>query len=248
MYCYIQRPKPCSRPPLTHASAGDSWTLTGKSGSVFCGITAPFSWVLVHARFCLCHPRDYFPDLCKFWQLYGGVNDNLLHEGLCHTQVCCTQSPCPCSSPLLTRTSTGGSNTAQIQFCFNLCGGMGQQWTATGTGALGAGNIGMALALLDRSPLTSPQSWQNLHRPGKLTLGGHTQYLACTRTQEKGAVTPQETDPDLPRSVQESKAEAWVEVTCCRVGARECSSACMGSFEGHPRYLHYLHHSLAPDK
>ena len=33
----------------------------------------------------------------------------------------------------------------------------------------------------------------------------------CTRTQEKGAVTPQETDPDLPRSVQESPAEAWVD-------------------------------------
>ena len=32
----------------------------------------------------------------------------------------------------------------------------------------------------------------------------------CTRTQEKGAVTPQETDPDLPVSVQESPAEAWV--------------------------------------
>ena len=27
-------PWPCSRPPLTHASAGNSWTLTGKSGSV----------------------------------------------------------------------------------------------------------------------------------------------------------------------------------------------------------------------
>ena len=33
---------------------------------------------------------------CKFWWLYGGVNGNLLQEGLCHTQVCCTQSPCPC--------------------------------------------------------------------------------------------------------------------------------------------------------
>ena len=37
-----------------------------------------------------------------------------------------------------------------------------------------------------------------------------TNNLVCTRTQEKGAVTPQETDPDLPRSVQESPAEAWV--------------------------------------
>ena len=28
--------------------------------------------------------------------------------------------------------------------------------------------------------------------------------------QEKGAVTPQETDPDLPGSVQESLVEMWV--------------------------------------
>ena len=33
------------------------------------------------------------PVLCKFWQLYGAVNGNLLQEGLCHTQVCCTPSP-----------------------------------------------------------------------------------------------------------------------------------------------------------
>ena len=31
------------------------------------------------------------PVLCKFWQLYGGVNGDLLQEGLCHPQVCCTQ-------------------------------------------------------------------------------------------------------------------------------------------------------------
>ena len=31
-----------------------------------------------------------------------------------------------------------------------------------------------------------------------------------TRSQEKGAVTPQETDPDLPMSVQESLAVVWV--------------------------------------
>ena len=71
-----------------HASAGHYWTLMGKSGSVSCG-------VLVHTRFCLCPPRVCFQVLCKFWQLYGGVNGDLLQEGLCHTQVYCTQSPCP---------------------------------------------------------------------------------------------------------------------------------------------------------
>ena len=40
-------------------------------------------------------------------------------------------------------------------------------------------------------------------RLGKQTLGGHKQNLVCTRTQEKGAVTLQETDPDLPVNVRD---------------------------------------------
>ena len=60
-HCCTQCPWPCSRPPPTHASARESWTLTGKSGSVSCGVTAPFSWVLVCTMFCLCPPRVCFP-------------------------------------------------------------------------------------------------------------------------------------------------------------------------------------------
>ena len=65
-HCCTQCPQSCSRPPLTHASARDSWTHTGKSGSVSCGIIAPFSWVLVHTRFCLCLQEFVSPVLCKF--------------------------------------------------------------------------------------------------------------------------------------------------------------------------------------
>ena len=46
-------------------------------------------------RFCLCPLRVYFPVLCKFWKLYGGVNGGLFQEGLFHTQVCCTRTPVP---------------------------------------------------------------------------------------------------------------------------------------------------------
>ena len=68
------------------------------------------------------------PVLCKFWRFDGGVNGDLLQEGSCHTQVCCTQSPCPCSRPLLTRTSTGDTQT---QFWLSLCGVAGF-WCAQG--------------------------------------------------------------------------------------------------------------------
>ena len=55
------------RPLLSHASSRESWTLTGKPGSVSCGITAPFSWVLVCTRVCLCLLRVCFPVLWKFY-------------------------------------------------------------------------------------------------------------------------------------------------------------------------------------
>ena len=40
-HCCTLCPQPCSRPPPAHASARDSWTLTGKSGSVSCGVLGP---------------------------------------------------------------------------------------------------------------------------------------------------------------------------------------------------------------
>ena len=102
-------------------AAGHHWptppgSCTGKSGSVS-WVTAPFSWVLVHTRFCLCPSRVCFPVLCKFRWLCGTDNGDLFQEGLCHTQACCTQSPCPCNSPLLTRPSSGDTQT---QFCLTL--------------------------------------------------------------------------------------------------------------------------------
>ena len=56
-----QCPQPWTRPPMTHASAEDSRTLTGKSGSVSCGGHCSFFWVLEYTRFYLCPPRACFP-------------------------------------------------------------------------------------------------------------------------------------------------------------------------------------------
>ena len=57
-------------------------------------------------------------------------------------------------------------------------------------------------------------------------------------------MTPQETDPDLPVSVQESLVEAWEVVACCK-GWGLCMQQGMGPSEGGRHYLHDLHHSLA---
>ena len=58
-------------------------------------------------------------------------------------------------------------------------------------------------------------------------------------------MTPQETDPDLPVSVQES-LEVWVGSACYRVGGTEYSSACMEPFEGGCHYLHYTEREHSP--
>ena len=41
MHCPTKCPWPCSRKLPTHAFARESWSLTGRSGSVSCGVTAP---------------------------------------------------------------------------------------------------------------------------------------------------------------------------------------------------------------
>ena len=88
-------------------------------------LLSPGSW---WTRFCLCPLRVFFPVLCKFWQLSDRVTGDLLQEGLYRTLICCTQSPYPCGSPLLTLVSTGDTYT---QFCLSLCGVFGS-WCTQG--------------------------------------------------------------------------------------------------------------------
>ena len=61
-----------------------------------------------------------------------------------------------------------------------------------------------------RPPLTPPQSCQNLHRPGETDSWRAQTKPYAHQDPGKRAVTPQETEPDLPMSVQESPAKVWV--------------------------------------
>ena len=89
---------------------------------------------------------------------------------------------------------------------------MGQQWPATWAGALGAADLSITEALLEEVTINLIVEPPELTGLGKQTLGGHKQNFVHTRTQEKGAVTPQETDPEepeitLPTSVGSSKKQ-----------------------------------------
>ena len=105
------------------------------------------------------------------------------------------------------------------------CGGTGQQWPAAGTGALTTADLGHAARGISPlggdhhciSPTTEPLSslepprnltleasgtrLRNFHRTGE-TDSRRAQRESSAQDQGKGAVSPQETEPDLPRRVQ----------------------------------------------
>ena len=63
-------PWPCSRPPPTHASAGDSCALAGKSGSVSCWslFLSPGSWCA--QGFVCALQESVSPVLSMFWHTF----------------------------------------------------------------------------------------------------------------------------------------------------------------------------------
>ena len=81
------------------------------------------------------------------------------------------------------------------------------------------------------------QDWENRF------LEDINKTLCAPGPKEKGAVTPQETNPDLTVSVQKSLAEGWI--NSCLLQGQGHNSACTRPFEGGHHYLHYLHYSLA---
>ena len=110
------------RPTPLPETPGHSQASLGQSlwGSL---LLCPGSWC---AQGFVCALQESIsPVLCMFWRLYGGVNGDLLQEDLCHAQGYCTQSPWPCSRPLLTCTSAGD---IQTQFCLSPCGVPGSWW------------------------------------------------------------------------------------------------------------------------
>ena len=104
----------CGHTPLPE-TPGHSRANLGQSlvGSL---LLSSGSWCTQGSVFAL--QESVSPVLCKFWQLYAGINGNFLKEGVCYALVCYIQSPCPCGRPLLTHTFTGDTQT---QFWLSFC-------------------------------------------------------------------------------------------------------------------------------
>ena len=113
---------PHSVPPTLHQVTADPclcWRFLDTHGQVWvCSLWGYCSILLSPGehKVLFMPSKSLFSQSCKFWWLYGGVNGDLLQEGLCHTQVSCTQSPCLCDRPLLTQTPTGDTQTLKSRY------------------------------------------------------------------------------------------------------------------------------------
>ena len=74
-------------------------------------LLSPGSWCTPGAQVFFCALQESVsPVLWKFWWFNGGVNGDLLQEGLCHRQVCCTE-PLPLRQATADRTSPEDTQT-----------------------------------------------------------------------------------------------------------------------------------------
>ena len=86
-----------------------------KSGSVSCGVAAPFSWVLVHTRFCLCPPRVCPQSCVSSGSSMVGLMVTSSKRAYAIPRSAAPRAPAPCGR----HTSTGDTQT---QFYLSLCG------------------------------------------------------------------------------------------------------------------------------
>ena len=93
-HCYTQPLNPaaghCHMPLLE--TPEHSWASLGQSfvGSL---LLSPGSWCIQGSVCAL--QESVSPVLRKFWRLCGGVNGNLLQEGLCHSRSTAPGAPAP---------------------------------------------------------------------------------------------------------------------------------------------------------
>ena len=121
MHCCTQCPQPCSRPPLIHTSARDSWTLLGKSGSVSRGGHCSFLLGPGVHKVLFVPSKSLFPQSCvssggSVLGLMATSSRELMpYPGLLHPEPLPLQQDA--ADPYLHRTH---SNTAQAQSLWGL--------------------------------------------------------------------------------------------------------------------------------
>ena len=133
----------------------------------------------------------------------------------------------------------------ETELCLSVsCGGTGHQWSAARTGALGVGMAYILLEEVTNNPTTElPELTQDLEMDS-----WRAQQNFVHQDPEGRNSDPTGDCPGLACKSLGLWQRRGLVVACYRVGGMDCSSTCMGSFEGDHHYLHHLYHSLAPGK
>ena len=99
--------------PSTHASTGDSWTLTASLGQSLMGslFLSSRSWCTQGS---VCALQESLSRSCVLSDSSVMGLTATSYKRTYYTQVCCAQSRCPCGSPLLTHTSTGDAQHSSV--------------------------------------------------------------------------------------------------------------------------------------
>ena len=135
----------------------------------------------------------------------------------------------------------------ETDLCFSIsCGGISQQRTASGTGALAEAELSMAWALLEEVTINPTIELSELTQDWEIdSLRAQTEPCLHQDPGERSSYPTR----DWPRLACECPGVSSRGVgqwwPAAELGAL---SACVGPFEGGHHYLHYLHHSLAPGK
>ena len=147
-----------------------------------------------------------------------------MHYQRAQTKACVHQNPgTPC-----------WARPAFVCLSVSCGGGIGRQWPAMWTGLwLQQTWEGWCMSPSTELQSRQPRNWKPQTKP-----------CAHQDPGERSIDSPQETEPNLPVSVQESPAEAWVNSGCCGVRSTEHYSHGISPFEVGHHYL-YLFHSLA---
>ena len=118
---------------------------------------------------------------------------------------------------------------------------MGQKWPATGAGALGAADLGVAYVLLEEAAINPTR--EPLSRRTYTGLGKQTPVSRAHQDPGERSSDPNEDQPRLacecPGVFGEAVGQRWP----IAGSGTECSRVWGGPCDGGHHYLHHLHHS-----
>ena len=122
---------PCMHCHTHCPCSGESWTLTGKSGSVSCGVTAPSPGSWCTQGFVYALQESVSSVLCRFWWLYGRLMATSSKRAYATPRSAAPRSPTPVAGhcwPVPPQETLKHSKAGLAQFLWGLLVCTGFVW------------------------------------------------------------------------------------------------------------------------